>query len=125
MEDLNLFRCQNRRCLAYGIQGAGNIHARGWIDKGKHIRLLECLTCHKRFSQRKGTVFYRAHLPAEKVVDILRHVQEGVGMRATGRLLGTKEDTVIRYAKLSGVHAGILHEQLVAFSPSHRRTATG
>lgn len=125
MEDLSLFCCQNPRCVAYGTRGGGNLRTRGWIGKAKDIRLLCCKTCGQRFSERKGTVFYRSHLPAQKVVGILQHVQEGVGMRATGRLMASKEDTVIRYAKLAGRHAQSLHEQLVAFSPSHPGTATG
>jgi hypothetical protein len=46
-------------------------------------------------------------------------------MRQTGRLEKTKEDTVIRYSKLAGKHAQSLHEELIAFSPSHPGTATG
>jgi transposase-like protein len=125
MEDLSRFCCQNPRCIAYGTRGAGNLSQRGWVDQSKRIHLLYCKTCKKRFSERKGTVFYRAHLPVAKVVSILDHVQEGCGMRQTGRLEHVKEDTVIRYAKWAGQHARRLHEQLVAFSPSHPGTAVG
>jgi hypothetical protein len=44
-------------------------------------------------------------------------VHEGVGMRKTGRLVGVKEDTVIRYARRAGAHAKQLHDEFVAFSP--------
>ena len=125
MEDLSRFCCQNRRCVAYGSRGAGNLTVCGRIGKHKHIRQLPCRTCAARFSERKGTVFYRSHLPPAGVVDILRHVQDGCGMRQTGRLTGHKEDTVIHYARLAGRHAKALHEQLVAFSPSHPGTAAG
>jgi hypothetical protein len=64
-------------------------------------------------------------MPPEHVVEILRHVQEGCGMRQTGRLTGHKEDTIIHYARLAGRHAKALHEQLVAFSPSDGGTAAG
>lgn len=121
MQDLSHFCCQNRRCVAYGTRGAGNIRTRGWIGQDKTIRLLQCRTCGQRFSQRKGTVFFRAHLPEQKVVSILQHVAEGNGMRGTGRLEQVKEETVIRYAHLAGRHAQRLHEQLVAFSPPHPR----
>ena len=97
----------------------------GHIGKHKNIRQLRCKTCGKRFSERKGTVFYRAHKPIAKVVSILHHVQEGCGMRQTGRLEQVKEDTVIHYAKLAGRHAQGLHEQWVAFSPSDAGTAVG
>ena len=125
MDDLSHFCCQNPRCVAHGARGAGNLKVCGRIGKNKEIRQLRCTICRQRFSERKGTVFYRSHKPLEKVVSILQHVQEGVGMRQTGRLVGVKEDTVIRYARLAGKQAQALHEQLVAFSPSDPRTATG
>ena len=125
MDDLSRFCCQNKRCVAYGSRGAGNLTVCGHIGKEKKIRHLRCRTCRQRFSERKGTVFYRSHTPIEKVVSIVRHVEEGCGMRQTGRLVGVKEDTVIRYTRLAGWHAKGLHEQLVAFSPSDPRTATG
>jgi LacI family transcriptional regulator len=119
--DLDLLRrccCQNPRCVAYGSFGAGNLTTSGWVDKGKTIRLLLCRTCGTRFSSRKGTVFFRARLPESEVVSLLNHVQDGCGMRQTGRLTGHKEDTVVRYAKLAGEHARRAHDRLVAFSPA-------
>ena len=115
--DLSGFCCQNERCVAYGKRGAGNLRVAGHIGKHKDIRLLLCRTCKTRFTERKGTVFYRSHTPVEKVCAILEHVSEGCGMRQTGRLTHVKEDTVIRYARLAGAHADQLHEELVAFSP--------
>jgi transposase-like protein len=122
-DDLASFCCQNSRCVAYGTRGAGNLRVCGHIGKHKNIRHLKCKTCGKRFSENKGTVFYRSHLPKQTVVGILEHVQEGCGMRATGRLVKVKEDTVIRLARLAGEHARTLHQELVAFSPSHPGTA--
>ena len=117
--DLSAFCCQNERCVTYGRRGQGNLFVCERVGKRKDIRLLKCRTCKRRFSERKGTVFYRAHTPLDQVVSILGHVGDGCGMRQTGRLTGHKEDTVIRYARLAGRHAGALHEQVVAFSPSH------
>lgn len=124
-DDLSLFCCQNPRCVAYGTRGGGNLRVRDHIGKHKHIRLLCCTVCKRRFTENKGTVFYRAHLSRQKVIGILQHVQEGNGIRQTGRLERVKEDTVIRYARLAGRHADQLHQQLVAFSPSDPGTATG
>ena len=123
-DDLSAFCCQNRRCVAYGTRGGGNLVVRDRIGKHKQTRLLYCRACKTRFSETKGTVFYRAHAPRETVVAILRHVEEGNGMRQTGRLTHVKEDTVIRYARLAGRHADGLHRQLVAVSPSDPGTAT-
>jgi len=124
-DDLSLFCCQNRRCVAFGTRGGGNLSVSDRIGKHRHIRLLYCKTCKKRFSENKGTVFYRAQLPKAKVIAILQHVQEGNGMRQTGRLEHVKEDTVIRFARLAGKHARDLHQQLVAFSPGDPGTAVG
>ena len=117
--DLGGHCCHNPRCVAYGAFGAGNLTTAGYVDRAKTIRQLLCRTCGTRFSSRKGTVFYRAHLPPAEVVNVLNHVQDGCGMRQTGRLTGHKEDTVIRYARLAGDHARLLHERLVTFSPAH------
>lgn len=62
-----------------------------------------------------------ARLPEEKAFAVMKHIQEGCGVRSTGRLVGVNKDTVTRYLRLSGNHAGRLHEELVAFSPSDER----
>ena len=121
--DLSRFCCQNQRCVAYGSIGAGNLTTAGYVDKAKAVRQLKCRTCGQRFSARKGTVVYRAHLPEREVVNVLNHVGEGCGMRQAGRLTGHKEDTVIRYARLAGAHARQLHDRLVAFSPADHGVA--
>jgi len=118
MDDLSAFCCQTPACPDHGKRGAGNLTACDRIGKEKQYRLLRCRTCKARFSERKGTVFFNARTPQATVVSILAHVQEGVGMRKTGRLVGVKEDTVIRYARRAGAHAKSLHDELVAFSPS-------
>jgi hypothetical protein len=123
MDDLNRFCCLNAKCADHGKRAAGNLFVCG--RSGKTNRLLGCRRCRARFSESKGTVRFRSHLPADTVVSLLEHVTEGVGMRKTGRLLRVKEDTVIRYAKLAGDHAKCLHDELVAFSPSDPGRAAG
>jgi transposase-like protein len=112
------FCCLNPRCMLFGFRNGRNLSVCGHIDKAKTIRQIYCNFCKKRFSERKGTVFYHSRLPRQKVIAILQHVQEGNGMRRTGRLVGTKEDTVIRYVRKAGSHAQSLHRHRVAFSPS-------
>jgi transposase-like protein len=80
--------------------------------------LLRCKTCKKRFSERKGTPLFGGQLPADKVVAVLSHIAEGVGVRKTSRLVGVNKNTVVRYGLLAGQHAQQLHDELVAFSPS-------
>jgi transposase-like protein len=124
MDDLSHFCCLNPACEHCGKRGAGNLSVCDRYGKGRW-RLLYCSGCKARFSERKGTVFFRSRLKSEKVVSILQHVNEGVGMRKTGRLEGVKEDTVIRYARLAGGHAKALHDELVCFSPGDPGSADG
>ena|SRR5262245_35009437 len=123
MDDLSRFCCQNANCVAYGKRGAGNLTVSLHYGKDKHLRLLYCHTCHARFSERKGTPLFHAHLPEEKVEAVLAHIAEGCGVRKTGRLVGVHRETVARYSSLAGGHAQALHEELVAVSPTDPRSA--
>ena len=120
-DDLGRFCCQKPDCADYGRRGHGNLTV--CARYGKHQRrLLYCKTCKARFSERKGTPLFDARLPEDKVLAVLAHLAEGVGVRKTGRLVGVSKDTVIRYGVRAGEHAHQLHDELVAFSPAHHRS---
>lgn len=118
MEDLSVFCCQNPYCPDYGKRGEGNLTVCASYGKQKR-RLLYCRTCKARFSERKGTVFFRSRLPEEKIDSVFAHIQEGCGVRKTGRLVGVDKQTVVRYSRLEGQHSQGLHDDRVAFSPPH------
>jgi hypothetical protein len=120
-EDLSPFCCQNEGCPDYGKRGHGNLTVCMRYGKCQR-RLLYCKTCKARFSERKGTPLFDTRLPEEKVVAVLAHIAEGVGVRKTGRLTGVTKDTVVRYCVRAGEHAQQLHDELVAFSPRHPRS---
>src|SRR5262245_44077253 len=120
MDDLAGFCCQNSDCPDFGRRGAGNLTVTGRLGKHRQYRLLYCRTCQARFSERKGTPLYRAHLPEETVLSILNHITEGCGVRKTARLVQVHPDTVSRYSRAAGEHAENLHDNLVAHSPETR-----
>jgi transposase-like protein len=118
VDDLSTFCCLNPDCPDHGKRGHGNLTV--CMRYGKHQRrLLYCRSCKARFSERKGTPLFDARLPQDKVVAVLAHLAEGVGVRKTGRLVGVSKDTVVRYCLRAGDHAHHLHDELVAFSPQH------
>ena len=119
MEDLARFCCPNSQCSAFGHRNAGNLSVHDRFGKQRQYRLLGCNLCQHPFSEHKGTVFFRAKLPHDQIVSILRHLQEGCGIRATARLVGVHRDTVVRLARLAGEHAHDAQDGIVAFSPSH------
>ena len=109
--------CQKSACPHAGVRGGGNLYFRGWSGKARRIRMVYCRTCKRSFSERKGTVLEQARLPDGKALAILKHLREGCGTRATGRLVEVDKNTVTRYLAKAGGHAESLHDELVAFSP--------
>jgi transposase-like protein len=112
------FCCQNSQCPDAGVRGGDNLRFRGWSGKSRRIRMVYCRTCKRSFSERKGTVLEHARLPDDKALEIVNHLREGCGTRATSRLVGVDKTTVTRYLARSGTHAVQLHDEFVAFSPS-------
>jgi len=117
MDDLSVFCCQNPECSDYGQRDHGNLTVCGRYGPQQR-RLLYCRSCKARFSELKGTPLFAGRLPPDKLRALLEHLADGCGIRQTARLVGVSKDTVIRYAALAGEHAGQLHDELVAFSPS-------
>jgi LacI family transcriptional regulator len=115
-EDLSRFCFQNPACPDHGRRGNGNLTVCGRYGKTKQYRLLYCRTCKARFSERKGTPLFAACLPEEKAIDLIKHLADRTGVRATARLVGVNRNTVVRYSRLLGEHAQRLHDELVAFS---------
>ncbi len=120
MDDLSRFCCLNSRCADFGRRGAGNLTVTGRLGKYRQYRLLYCRTCRDRFSERKGTPLYRAHLPEDQVASILEHITEGCGVLQTARLVKVHPDTVSRYTRAAGEQAAAAHDELVARSPATR-----
>jgi hypothetical protein len=121
MVPIEHFCCRNSQCPDAGARGGGNLYFRGWSGKGRRIRLVYCRTCKRPFSERQGTVLEHARLPDDKVLAILKHIQEGCGTRSTSRLVDVDKNTVTRYLALAGAHAEKLHDELVALSPPDSR----
>ena len=123
MQALLQFCCQNKKCPDYGKRSANNLTVCGRFGKNKHIRLLYCRKCKKRFSERKGTPLFRMQLDEEKAISLLSHISESCGVRKTGRLVGVNKNTVMRYSRLAGEHAKALQDELVTFSPEDRESS--
>ena len=121
MDDLSRFCCLNSDCPDHGRRDAGNLTVTSRYGPDKSRRMLRCRTCKARFSERKGTPLFDARLPQAKVVAVLEHIAEGVGVRKTGRLVGVDKGTVVRYSLKAGEHAAALHDELVGLSPPHAR----
>ena len=105
--------CPNKDCKEYGLQNHGNISIRGKYGKDKKKDLLYCRTCGKRFAPTRATAFFGLHLTDDKIAEIIHHAAEGVGVRATSRLLSINKDTVNRVILRAGEHCEIVLSSLL------------
>jgi len=105
--------CPNKDCKDYGIQNHGNIATRGKYGKDRDKDLLYCRTCGKRFASTRATAFFGLHLSDDKIAQIIHHAAEGVGVRATSRLLDINKDTVNRVILRAGEHCEIVLSNLL------------
>lgn len=96
--------CPNKDCKHHGLRNQGNISVRGKYGKDKNRELLYCRTCGKRFAATRDSALFGLHLPPKTVGDIIHHAAEGVGVRATARLLNLDKDTVNRVILRVGEH---------------------
>jgi transposase-like protein len=106
--------CPNEECKDYGLRCQGNIAVRGKYGKDKSRDLLYCRTCGKRFAATHASALFGLHIPAETIRQIIHHAAEGVGVRATARLLGMDKDTVNRVILKAGEHCAYVLSGLLA-----------
>ena len=100
--------CPNQNCPARGQTGQGNIG----IHAQKEQRFI-CHACHKTFSARTGTVFYRLRTSAETVGLVVTLLAHGCPLPAIVAALGFDERTVAAWGARSGRQGQAVHEYLV------------
>ena len=113
MADVDNAFCPNKDCKDYGLQNHGNIAIRGKYGKEKDKDLFYCRTCGQRFASTRATAFFGLHLSDEKIAQIIHHAAEGVGVRATARLLDINKDTVNRVILRAGEQCEIVLSNLL------------
>src|SRR6266481_4806561 len=100
--------CPNRDCPARGQTGQGNIG----IHSRKEQRFI-CHECHKTFSARKGTVFYRLRTSAATVAIVVTLLAHGCPLQAIVAAFGFDERTIADWWARSGRQGQAVHEYLV------------
>ena len=103
--DRSAYCCQNEKCKLYKKANIGHIRL-AFFYKGKHgkVARLRCTECQKRFSERKGTMFYRRRHSEETISRTLKSLAEGTGIRATARIFEVNFKSVLSWAKLGAEH---------------------
>jgi transposase-like protein len=114
MSEFSTYFCPNTQCKYYGIRSQGNISERGKYGKDHNRVLLYCRTCGKRFAASHTSALFGLHLPSATIRAIVHHAAEGVGVRATARLLDLDKDTVNRVILRVGEHCATVLSNLLA-----------
>jgi len=115
MNEFEKYYCPNEQCKEFGLRNTGNISFRGKYGKDKSRNLLYCRTCGERFASTQASALFGLHLPDETIRQIIHHAAEGVGVRATARLLDMDKNTVNRVVLRAGEHcARVLSELLTS-----------
>jgi transposase-like protein len=106
--------CHNPECSMFNKKGCNNIkvHAHGGIKKDIHE--LRCTCCHTLFSEHKGTPYFGIHTPRGKVLEILKLLVEGNGIRGTERITGVHRDTVTSILVRTGEHLEKVTDEFLA-----------
>jgi transposase-like protein len=104
MSKLEHFFCHNEHCKDHGLRGQGNIAVRGKYGKDSSRELLYCRTCGQRFAATHASALFGLHISDVTIRQIIHHAAEGVGVRATARLLELDKDTVNRVILRAGEH---------------------
>jgi transposase-like protein len=99
---LEQFSCPYLHCTDYGKKNQGNITLYTRYGK-KQVRLLQCQTCGKTFSELKGTLFWDSRLDWDTIERAFRSlIIDELGIRAAARANSLSKNTIKRYMFLAG-----------------------
>lgn len=78
-------RCASEQLLKNGVRR---------LKSGEPVQHYRCKACQKWFNERAGTPMHRLRTPVALVEMALQARSEGLGVRATGRVVGKAHDRI-------------------------------
>lgn len=106
---LEFFACPNPDCAAFNTFEDNNLSVCERMGKNKDIRRLYCNSCHRRFSERQGSLMQHSKLPQPAVVRIVKCLGHGCSMEATADICEVDIRTVQRLLEQAGKRAEDFH----------------
>ena len=107
--DLATLAGVNTACQRFRLTGQDHLTVRKVYGQD-HLRVLRCRTCGEECSERRGTAFCNTPITEERAASVVKHLDEGGGVRATVRLVHIAKDTVVRLLWRAGRHAEQCHD---------------
>jgi len=65
---------------------------------------LKCTRCGRRFSENKGTIFFKKRTDKKTIEQILKSTSEGLGIRGAARTFNLNKNTVLSLVHQAGKH---------------------
>ena len=98
--------CPNETCSFFALTERDNIRSRGTYEtkSGDIVRKFECTNCKRVFNSRTGTAYQWIHSSPKDLDLAVSSLNEGSGIRATGRIVGHSKDTIQKWCMRSGIH---------------------
>jgi transposase-like protein len=87
--EMNCVYCESEQIVKNGKNQSG----------GKQIQRYLCKECGRRCNERSGTPMANLRTPVETISLAMKVRSEGLGLRATGRILGVAANSVINWEK--------------------------
>jgi transposase-like protein len=84
---MNCTDCKSERVVRNGKKQSG----------GKSIQRYLCNECGRRFNERSGTLIARLRTPVETIAMAMKMRSEGLGVRATGRVIGKSGSSITNW----------------------------
>lgn len=100
--NLTTCHCRNKRCTRCGKVGSESVLQPHGSDRGE-VRF-RCAACGQVVSVRTGTAYARIRTDVTQYELGAKLLAEGLGVRATARILGTDKDTVDHWLGRLGQH---------------------
>jgi transposase-like protein len=86
---MNCVYCESKNIVKNGKDQAA----------GKIVQTYRCNECKRRFNERSGTPMARLRTSPEVISLAMKVRSEGLGLRATGRVLGKSGGSIINWEK--------------------------
>ncbi len=78
-------RCESDQLYKNGVRH---------LKDGTPVQYYQCRSCQKRFNERAGTPMSRLRSSVDEVSMALKMRSEGLGLRASGRVMGRSHGTI-------------------------------
>ena len=101
---------EGRKCIKENCGGENIVVAR--VGKSGR-RTLCCTRCHSQFAEDKGTPFFNCKAPIPKILQTLKAVIDGGGIRAAERITGVHRDTITKWLIRAGKHVEQVEKLMV------------